>query len=1163
MGNKESSPTTQSRIHVSFEDAKLLLSDAELRRIQAAWGARTSMSPEEFAKSVFCHPSVEGDRQLANLIYLKFCLGHSKLTFQNFVIALVLLTKAHSSVRSAFFAECGDCWHWVQNPPQLTTNLSEINHTLYEVLAGVTHLSEIEIAAVEKIFESESKLCRLTKENFQELVGEAIDSALFDGFFRAFDSNGDGQIDIQEFVCGVSASCRGPDSQRMKFVAQIWDRNSDGFLEIDELNSMYKYLKVPESLRTVRLTDLDSRKVGSITEVACWASGNSFGGPLLEVLLQIGHICFGLVPEDTGSQLQIVCGMKERINLASSSVWFIVSSEWWTTMIMALNPKAPAEVPPIDNTSILVAKSEVHWTNKLDSITSEGALLKSGITERRDYELVSQSLFRALERWHGVSNKNTVVRRTRLPASCRSHRSYQNDNPYIENLSIDGFFVDLYPVMILVSKHQAVEGWIPNSFGPTLKYSPFCRLAATCESSVSEILNQLREHMKVRDPECIRLWILEIDSKPKKIFVSDDSLKLRTIGIRNTAQILVELRNSDMSWPEEIARLRNSSDSVVESTNGENGRPAGITGLYNMGNSCYLNSAIQCLSNIPKLTEFFLEKQHIPHLNKIATTSSKSSVAVEYGNLITELWSGKKRSLAPIRLRNTIAGKCEIFADRAQHDCQEFLAFLLDFLHEDLNKVTEKKYVELRDSDGRDDAEVANEAWSVYQSREHSIVTDLFAGQLRSELKCSECGATSSRFDPFTCLQLPIPIDQMVLVTVVVVKRDGNVPYRYSFRMPPTATIEELRALISDRSEIPVCRIKIVCLNQQTGQLMKDMLPLMADIHTQMMRIPIYNSLLYAFELAPLTLSESSVSAPTLFALHRRMHYSSVYFLKSTDGCNPELFGVPLVLPFIQGRTTAAELYEEVWRQVSRLINWPSGTSSNRAIDASEDLRSGYPFQLLTVNSSYEWCNRCHWSMLCRGCALDPDSSEALSSVTAIAVNWNLSALYLKYQHSVELLCIDDDSVRIQWDIHHRPLSLASCINDFVRPEVLDDVISCEKCKQKTKRQKSLSVWRLPDILILHLKRFVYLPSEGRWVKSSKVIDFPLEDFDPIGNSNGTQKYKCFAIANHYGAMGQGHYIAYARNRGNWYLFNDCKCQQIQEAAIDKKNVYILFYEKI
>ncbi|TKR77391.1 hypothetical protein L596_018374 [Steinernema carpocapsae] len=1125
------------------------------------------MSAEEFAKNVFCHPSVQADPHLAHQIYSKFCLGQSKLTFQNLVIALVVLTKAHESVRSAFFAECGEFWHWVQTPPQLTTNLGEINHTFYQVLSGVTHLDEHEIADVEKIFElhSDSKLCRLTKENFRTLVGEAIDAKLFDGFFRAFDSNGDGQIDIQEFVCGVSASCRGPDSQRMKFVAQIWDQDADGFLEMEELDAMYDYLNVPKHLRTVRLTNTETGKVGSTTEVSCWAGGLEFAKSLLEILLQVGHICFGLTPDDTGSQLQILCGMKERITLESCAVWYIVASEWWTTMIMALNPKAPTEVPPIDNAQILQSKSDIHWINKLESITPEGALLKNGINERRDYELVSPTLFRALERWYGVNRDNTVVRRIRLPSTCRSHRSIPPESPRIEKVHMETFFIDLYPVMILASRHQAAEGWIPNSFGPTLRYTSFCRLTANCESTTFEILQRLREYMKVRDPECVRLWILEIDSKPKKILISDDTLKLHAIGVQNTAQILVELRNADMSWPEDIARLRGSSDSVVESVNGENGRPGGITGLYNMGNSCYLNSAIQCLSNIPKFSEFFLDKRYISSLNKSATGSTKTSVAVEYGNLIAELWNGKKRSLAPLRLRNAIVAKCEIFADRQQHDCQEFLAFLLDFLHEDLNKITEKKYVELRDSDGRDDAEVSDEAWNVYLSREHSIVTDLFAGQLRSKLKCSECASTSSRFDPFTCLQLPIPIDQMMLITVVVVKRDGNVPYRYSFRLPPTATLEELRASISEKANIPVCRIKIVCLNQQTGQLMKDMVALMSDIHTQMMRIPIYNSLLYAFELAPLTPTECNVSAPTLFALHRRMHYRNVYFMKSTDGSEPELFGVPLVLPFIQGRTSAAELYEEVWRQVSRLMNAApnSANAANRAIDASEDLRSGYPFQLLTVDSSYEWCNRCHWSQFCRGCALDPSGSKPLSSVTAIAVNWNLSALYLKYQHSVELLCIDDESVRIQWDIHYRPLSLASCMDDFVRPEILEDPMTCDKCKQKTKRQKSLSVWRLPEILIVHLKRFVYLPAQSRWVKSSKVIDFPLEDFDPIGNSNGKQKYKCFAIANHYGAMGQGHYVAYARNSGHWYLFNDCKCQQIQESAIDKKNAYILFYERV
>lgn len=49
------------------------------------------------------------------------------------------------------------------------------------------------------------------------------------------------------------------------------------------------------------------------------------------------------------------------------------------------------------------------------------------------------------------------------------------------------------------------------------------------------------------------------------------------------------------------------------------------------------------------------------------------------------------------------------FTDLQQHDSQEFLAFLLDGLHEDLNRVNHKPYVELKDSDDRPDEEVCRE----------------------------------------------------------------------------------------------------------------------------------------------------------------------------------------------------------------------------------------------------------------------------------------------------------------------------------------------------------------------------------------------------------------------------------------------------------------------
>lgn len=56
---------------------------------------------------------------------------------------------------------------------------------------------------------------------------------------------------------------------------------------------------------------------------------------------------------------------------------------------------------------------------------------------------------------------------------------------------------------------------------------------------------------------------------------------------------------------------------------------------------------------------------------------------------------------------------------------QELLAFLLDGLHEDLNRVKCKRYVEVKDALDRPDEEVADEYWENHLARNNSIIVDI------------------------------------------------------------------------------------------------------------------------------------------------------------------------------------------------------------------------------------------------------------------------------------------------------------------------------------------------------------------------------------------------------------------------------------------------------
>jgi len=110
-----------------------------------------------------------------------------------------------------------------------------------------------------------------------------------------------------------------------------------------------------------------------------------------------------------------------------------------------------------------------------------------------------------------------------------------------------------------------------------------------------------------------------------------------------------------------------------------------------------------------------------------------------------------------------------------------------------------------------------------------------------------------------------------------------------------------------------------------------------------------------------------------------------------------------------------------------------------------------------------------------------------------------------------------------------------------------------------------MDIYRSPNILIIHLKRFKqtgYFSS-----KNNKCVTFPLENFD-IGQyalgSNGI--YDLFAVSNHYGSLGGGHYTAYGKNHfnGQWYHFDDSSASQVRnpEEAIVGSAAYVLFYKK-
>ena len=639
----------------------------------------------------------------------------------------------------------------------------------------------------------------------------------------------------------------------------------------------------------------------------------------------------------------------------------------------------------------------------------------------------------------------------------------------------------------------------------------------------------------------------------------------------------------------------------------------GLCGSVNLGNTCYMNSSIACLSNCTELTTFFLSKEFKKNKNTSNKNGLNGKLADEWYSLLKDYWKTDKDTGNPKNIKNLIAKKDKKFEGDEQQDANEFIIIFLEILGEDLNTVKKKKYEQMQEQQEEEsDIQCAQRFWEFHYSRNNSIITDLFCGLNKSIITCPICKYKSITYIPFNSLNLLIPnrkklqriraenyskIDISIwYITLYSLTKSYRINIRINKQSSYKDLINQIKEKINDfpfdisETEFDVLSVKnktvekILDINSQINYKtfndsvqfliekekikLNNKKPILIPVYIKLgEKISSYPRVIYVYE--GMTFYELKIK---LYILVRKYFY----LLKKIP--ETKAFEISKKIKIIN------EEYD--YKDLSSLPN--SIENEYKILSSLElDIEIKYPYSIHIQKNITSQDN----TLVFDGkkdffenlSPYDINSNESHIDILTVYLN-NLNFILVvkiddkseKFRKSVgESLdkCIvlqsDDYCQRdyLYQDDNSKYITLDDCLHLFTMEESLESGNEwlCKECQNKVNAQKKLEFFYLPKILCLCLSRFEKRGDDYR--KNDEYIDFPLNNLNMnkyiIYESNLNYIYDIFAVSEHYGSRYGGHYTAICKNcDGNWYSYDDSNCSEASEKDVCSKNAYVLFYRR-
>uniref|UniRef100_A0A8C8FUR9 Ubiquitin carboxyl-terminal hydrolase n=1 Tax=Oncorhynchus tshawytscha TaxID=74940 RepID=A0A8C8FUR9_ONCTS len=747
----------------------------------------------------------------------------------------------------------------------------------------------------------------------------------------------------------------------------------------------------------------------------------------------------------------------------------------------------------------------------------ETQILKEHLIDELDYVLVPTEAWNKFVSWYGC---------------------LEGQRPIVRKVVEHGMFVkhckvEVYLLELNLCENDNMDNVVTRHFSKA--------------DTIDTIEKEMRSLFEIPTGKETRLWNKYMSNTYEQLNKPDSTVQ--DAGLFQGQVLVIECKNEDGTWPRQwtkpycFYRLGGYNSYSSSYNYRESPSQPGLCGLSNLGNTCFMNSALQCLSNACPLTEYFLDDQYEAEINRENPLGMRGEIAEAYADLVKQMWLSRSSYVAPRTFKTQVGRFAPQFSGYQQQDSQELLAFLMDGLHEDLNRVKKKPYLALQDAGGRPDEIVAKEAWTNHRLRNDSIIVDIFHGLFKSTLVCPECAKISVTFDPFCYLTLPLPMKKDRTMEVFLVRIDPQSrPTQYRVVVPKLGSVTDLCSALSRLS----------------GILAENMV--VADVYNHRFH-KIYrrdDGLNQIMEKDDIFVAEEDRERMNLPVYFRERHS------KHTGGSTGTmLFGQPLLITVPRQNLAADMLYEKVLER----IGWVRCLSVGLLL-----------FPLLLI------CTVCNLCVLVPGeeeamdhqVSPEPENGQSGEEEEASDLEngpktkpcsstppklFSFSMVNSYGTANISPLPCDGNflklnSYMLQAQKKKATVALRECMELFTTMETLGehDPWYCPTCKKHQQATKKFDLWSLPRILVVHLKRFSY---NRCWRdKLDTVVDFPVRDLnmsefvcDPKA---GPYVYDLIAVSNHYGGMGGGHYTAYGKNKadGKWHYFDDSSVSAASEDQI-------------